>query len=570
MLIGTRVRNICVASRLPPLLVTLTAVVMMVFFPGGAIYARETLEKQIKGSSRWIRVEPTLRWCGTRVVWLAAHAYGFDADFNSVLEISRPDGNGESSLADVVRALESTGLAGRAVRCEMSTLADWKHLALTVHRTDSKALHAFLYLGIDQGQCIMIDPFRPAEPLFVDTDNFLETWTGQAILIAKSQEELETSADQRVSTVRIMVIVWGIALVCTGIFFPITRRKRRSVSDALLMLPLFTILSVGCGHQKAATSVELLRFDRTEIDVGTVFDHSPVKGIFHFCNIGNRPIQIVDVRAGCACTSKQFPVEIIPQNSDGNIILESNLAGRRGDLVMSADVEWVRVGEEPQPQPQRITIRCTVVPAVSIAPQSIAFTDVTSGVESVRSATLRRYRGTGGTASMRPNLRVVVDSPDVRVSLSPAVSETTAGVELAEYVLTATWTPKIAGVLLHGRIQISEESESAITMAEIPLSGFAVHPSFSVSPRVLVVDGKAPSTLTIKVVHGIEPDDISCEAVEDGADLIMTRSLSADKTTIQIDIASRRTAQRVANRRLRVQTNTANSPQYFIPVVAIQ
>jgi hypothetical protein len=76
----------------------------------------------------------------------------------------------------------------------------------------------------------------------------------------------------------------------------------------------------------ATTSISWL--DSTFIDIGKIKQGAEVEVTFRFKNIGNKPLVIKDVRAGCGCTIPEKPSEPFSPGQEGKIKAKFNSQGQ--------------------------------------------------------------------------------------------------------------------------------------------------------------------------------------------------------------------------------------------------
>lgn len=86
-------------------------------------------------------------------------------------------------------------------------------------------------------------------------------------------------------------------------------------------------------------SDEVLRFDRTEINVGHLSEDSvPVAYHFHYRNVSKSTVTLIKVSTSCGCTVASFHKSAIKPGEEGAIILNFNPKGQAGTLNKSAYV----------------------------------------------------------------------------------------------------------------------------------------------------------------------------------------------------------------------------------------
>ncbi|HBI81210.1 MAG TPA: hypothetical protein DDY04_04530 [Bacteroidales bacterium] len=73
-------------------------------------------------------------------------------------------------------------------------------------------------------------------------------------------------------------------------------------------------------------SNQSIRFNTTEIDYGTIPQHSDGSRYFEFINTGSNPLILTNVVASCGCTATEWPREPIKPGEKGTITVKYNTA----------------------------------------------------------------------------------------------------------------------------------------------------------------------------------------------------------------------------------------------------
>lgn len=90
-------------------------------------------------------------------------------------------------------------------------------------------------------------------------------------------------------------------------------------------------------------------FEEDKFNFGKVKDGEKVKHAFKFKNIGQHPLMISDAQASCGCTVPSFSREPVLPGNEGEIMVEFNTKGRKGNnhknvmVFSNADRERVSV-----------------------------------------------------------------------------------------------------------------------------------------------------------------------------------------------------------------------------------
>ena len=92
------------------------------------------------------------------------------------------------------------------------------------------------------------------------------------------------------------------------------------------ILPLFLLLLItvaGCsGNHKKETPLSPAKpvYDRTEVDLGTVYIEDGVKTLeFHVRNEGDKYFWIIDANSGCECTRAEFSTQEVKKGESTTI-----------------------------------------------------------------------------------------------------------------------------------------------------------------------------------------------------------------------------------------------------------
>lgn len=106
------------------------------------------------------------------------------------------------------------------------------------------------------------------------------------------------------------------------------------------ILPLFLALIASVAAM-AGNKGALLKFDSTNFDLGTIHaDKGVVKATYTFTNDGDEPLVIINVsNGGCGCTKPAYPMQPILPGKSGEIVINFNPSGRRGELNREVKVK---------------------------------------------------------------------------------------------------------------------------------------------------------------------------------------------------------------------------------------
>lgn len=517
------------------------------------------LAEDVKSSPKWMRVEPTMQWCGARAVWIAASAYGIEVDFPTVLRASSPNAAGESSLYDLVHAIRSVGLASRAVKCDLQSLMNYKSYAVTVHKTGPDTQHAYLFVGVEDGSILAIDPFKPAKFMKIDPSTFASSWTGETLLIAKVEAELQLESDRHANNIRLLLTGGAVLLLLAALAF-----KFRS---QLMLFAIVFLANSGCSSQPPP---DPLRFQDLNTQVGTVFDNETIRREYRFVNGGSQPIKITEVQTSCTCTQSTFSKEPIRPGDSGTIVLESMTSGRRGALKVTAKVHSTTDQKRRHQYSQQISMTMNVVPRISVLPNSLVFGDVEAGKARMLTSVFRQYR-TDTSLALTARLKADTGDPDLVATVEEAQVDLKDSVEVLEAAVKVSWRPKFAGMTLRRTIRIFDGSDSSNSFSDISVFGTSSHPDFVISPRSVIVTSNEPANFDVRFRLPETRGELNVELETPGSGLEIER-VQDDSSLVhryQVRFDSNTHAAVASKNYLRVRMNGAESPPYRLEVLCL-
>ena len=83
----------------------------------------------------------------------------------------------------------------------------------------------------------------------------------------------------------------------------------------------------------------MIDFETREKDFGTINEGQSITMYFKFKNKGLNPLIITNARAGCGCTSPEYPKDPIPSGREGVIKVTFNSEGKGGDNEKFVEIE---------------------------------------------------------------------------------------------------------------------------------------------------------------------------------------------------------------------------------------
>ncbi len=101
-----------------------------------------------------------------------------------------------------------------------------------------------------------------------------------------------------------------------------------------ILFTLITMLAVSCLSLMAADKGAEIEFDTVKHDFGTIkASNGVVTATYRFTNTGTKPLVIVKVtNGGCGCTTPAYPKQPISPGQSGEVTINFNPAGRRGEF----------------------------------------------------------------------------------------------------------------------------------------------------------------------------------------------------------------------------------------------
>jgi hypothetical protein len=448
--------------------------------------------------TNWLRVETTGAWCGAKGLWVLARGFGLEYELAQVKGLCDPEqtSQGHVSLAALQKAATQMGLAALPVRCELAWLKSARVPALTVHRLagseGTKDQHCYVLLKYEDGKFLALDPFFPSVEMRLSDEAFAQTWTGEALLVARRPQDLPQPS-------RWAQVVAGSlavdALVLVGLFGLARRRASRPRRAALTTVGLVALIVVGgctrAGPDPAPSASPpaappsgppYVRFERTEQEGGQarVAAHgSPHRVVyrFPFLNAGDRPVAVKDIKTSCSCRAHSYPSGEVPPGGKGEVTLVVDLTGRLGRFNAGATVAF----DDPQHPEVELSTSDFVLRAPFTVPSAVELGPVVAGRATQRDVELYLDLRPG---EQLPEIKLANDNPLVgwelaerRVKAGEADSRTVVA------TLRGTVRPQSAGREIKDVLTVAVGGRSPALA--VPVQGWAAHPSFSVEPRVV-------------------------------------------------------------------------------------
>ena len=109
--------------------------------------------------------------------------------------------------------------------------------------------------------------------------------------------------------------------------------KRNILTLFLALFSAVAIMAAGKGAE--------LKFASNTFDLGTIHaTKGVVKATYKFTNTGTEPLVIISVaHGGCGCTKPNYPKAPIAPGKSGEIVINFNPSGRKGELNREVKVK---------------------------------------------------------------------------------------------------------------------------------------------------------------------------------------------------------------------------------------
>lgn len=99
-----------------------------------------------------------------------------------------------------------------------------------------------------------------------------------------------------------------------------------------------------------------MAFNEEAFDFGTIKEGEKVTHVFKFKNTGNKPLTISNARGSCGCTVPDYPKTPIAPGDQGEIKVEFNSQGKKGNQT-----KYVTLNANTIPGETKLTIKADVI-----------------------------------------------------------------------------------------------------------------------------------------------------------------------------------------------------------------
>jgi hypothetical protein len=104
------------------------------------------------------------------------------------------------------------------------------------------------------------------------------------------------------------------------------------------------------------SKMPFISFEKTDYDFGRIYEGERVKCVFKFKNTGQSDLIITSAKGSCGCTVPEYPETPIKPGEGGNISVEFNSSGRKGQQNKA-----VTVTTNAQPPTVVLSVKAMVV-----------------------------------------------------------------------------------------------------------------------------------------------------------------------------------------------------------------
>lgn len=144
--------------------------------------------------------------------------------------------------------------------------------------------------------------------------------------------------------------------------------------DFFLAVVSWAVVTAGCGAQTLPTPQPSptaggvgpkIKFANTVHDFGRISGGDITKCDFVFTNVGDKTLEITDVRPGCGCTTAGAWTRQVEPGKTGTIPLQFNSANFHGAVTKTATVTC----NDPSQQSVTLTLKANIWRAIDVTPQ---------------------------------------------------------------------------------------------------------------------------------------------------------------------------------------------------------
>lgn len=147
---------------------------------------------------------------------------------------------------------------------------------------------------------------------------------------------------------------------------------------AAVLCGVFLTLSACSEKEPVASSPARpgIRFDSTEVDLGTIAQFDRVSHVFRFESVGTAPVRITGVKTTCACTIPKYTRDPLPPGASGTLEVLFEPGSRSGKIEKDIKVST----DDPEHPSLQLVLRCFVRREFWIQPSRIVLESLRPGV----------------------------------------------------------------------------------------------------------------------------------------------------------------------------------------------
>ena len=172
----------------------------------------------------------------------------------------------------------------------------------------------------------------------------------------------------------------------------------------------------------ATTNAPKIQFTSTIFDFGTSSNGNPVRADFVFTNTGNAPLEIIDVKPGCGCTTAGAWDRRVEPGRTGTIPLQLSVANVAGTVLKTATVTC---NDSKQPTVV-LQIKGEIWKPIDVAPTVVVFNPAKPQTNEVRVVRVTNRTGVplqitdlqSGNPSFRATLKEVTPGKEFEIAIA--------------------------------------------------------------------------------------------------------------------------------------------------------
>lgn len=325
---------------------------------------------------------------------------------------------------------------------------------------------------------------------------------------------------------------------------------------SLILLPSSAVSAAAPVEKKPApTGIPRLEISVRTHDFGSVRQGERVRHDFILANTGTAPLEIIDVKPACGCTTADEWTRTIPPGSTGTIPLQLDTAQFVGPIAKTITV----LSNDPAHPKQELELKVEVWTPVQISNPVLIFPALTDPNQIISRSVMIRNKVAG-------SLKI----SDLRSDLptfAPVLKETVPG---REYELTVTTVPPLPNGTQTARITMKSSNPQ---MPELSVQAvFTLLPPVQVAPTEIILPMAkltAPEKRYVVLLNhrgaDLQVSDLQTNA--GGVELTTGGTPDRKQLTILLTFPVGFQANRPGKLFVRGKTNHPDLPTFEVPIV---